>query len=510
MASGNRIWWLCIGVLVLVSLLTRLPAAWKLDVINDEMHHLQSWRNRYGTDDIYPLFLQRLEAGGRLSPQRLELVRRIYHLHPLVQRGLIVLVDPQPPVYPVLAELTQWATDSSLVLLRWWSVLFSLAAIYIAYRAGTDLGDPWTGLWLAILACVGATTQFYAGIGRPYALTQLTILLALWAFVRYTQDKLPFGRFLAWCLLAQAVQWMAWAVVGPLAAVAAFREFRASGLGIRAFSHAAFGCWWYILGSLLLALYMGVQLQNPTITQQGGGRSLAYVWWCFAVAGPFSHLGSFGDVALHAAAAAFWLAAAVGAVVLMRRARLLAAGIVLAALGGLAAAVLIGTEVRFAVSYVTPALVLAALGFTAAGSKVRCPWALPLAAMGFFGILATWHPEDPYQRIDQYDVPWSKVADALMRELKPGEKWITFPANVANNLYRYGPLPEPVIPTSERELALSLRDRSDACFLLEPHYLSQEGLDARVTMIAAIHSRFVIVRSRGSGFPSPAAADERH
>ena len=74
-------------VLVAISFLTRLPSPWRLDVINDEMHHLESWRNRYKSQDIYPLFLQKLELSGRLSPAKLNLLHKIYQSSPLIQRA---------------------------------------------------------------------------------------------------------------------------------------------------------------------------------------------------------------------------------------------------------------------------------------------------------------------------------------------------------------------------------------------------------------------------------------
>lgn len=107
------------------------------------------------------------------------------------------------------------------------------------------------------------------------------------------------------CLLAQAVQWMAWAVVGPLVALELVRSWR-GGERLKPL-------WWYVPGCVLLLGYMLVQLQNPTVSNQGGVRSLWQVWWCYAVAGPFSHLGSFGDGALYTGAAVFTVLALAGA-----------------------------------------------------------------------------------------------------------------------------------------------------------------------------------------------------
>src|ERR1035437_702534 len=97
--------WIPVVLLTLLALCTRLPAPWQMDVTNDEMHHLESWRNRYKSDDIYPLFLHKLEARENLSPVRLELIRKLYFSSSLVPHALLVLVDPQPPLFPTLAEI---------------------------------------------------------------------------------------------------------------------------------------------------------------------------------------------------------------------------------------------------------------------------------------------------------------------------------------------------------------------------------------------------------------------
>ena len=53
---------IAVVLLVFVALATRLPAPWGPEVIGDEMLHLESWRNRYRTDDMMPLFMRRLGA----------------------------------------------------------------------------------------------------------------------------------------------------------------------------------------------------------------------------------------------------------------------------------------------------------------------------------------------------------------------------------------------------------------------------------------------------------------
>ena len=39
-------------LIILLAAITRLPSPWRMDVTNDEMLHLESYRNHYRTDDI--------------------------------------------------------------------------------------------------------------------------------------------------------------------------------------------------------------------------------------------------------------------------------------------------------------------------------------------------------------------------------------------------------------------------------------------------------------------------
>ncbi len=199
-SAGRRNPWFVIALVLLTGLtaFTRLAAPGQTTVTNDEMHHLESWRNRYRTDDAYPLFLERLEGSGMLSEKRLELVRKAYHASPLVQRAFIVLVDPQPPGFPIMAEIIEATTRSSLLALRIPSVIASILAVWLMYRLGRALRDPTLGLWLAALLAIGFLTQVYAGIGRPYSIAQFATVLLVYAFVREQQAGHASPRRLWW------------------------------------------------------------------------------------------------------------------------------------------------------------------------------------------------------------------------------------------------------------------------------------------------------------------------
>jgi hypothetical protein len=64
---------LVLGLLILLTLVTRVGAPWRLAVTNDEAnHHLESWRNRYRSASVFPIFFERLvESGHQALASRL-------------------------------------------------------------------------------------------------------------------------------------------------------------------------------------------------------------------------------------------------------------------------------------------------------------------------------------------------------------------------------------------------------------------------------------------------------
>jgi hypothetical protein len=455
-------------VIVVLALVTRLPAPWKLELINDEQHHLESWRNRYGTDDIYPLFLERLRVTGRLKGDRLALAERVYHSSPLVQRGLIVLVDPQPPLFPVMAEAVQATTDSSLVAIRIPSMLASLGAVALMFLIGRAIKGDVLGLWTAGFGTIGFLAQTMAGFGRPYAITQCAVLGTIYVFLRQRREpgSTP-AKLLLVALVTQCLQWMAWAVVGPLVLADLVLRYR-NGASVRQLLKQT---WWYFAISLVVLVEMAVQLQNPTISQQGGAHSIVQLWSHWCIASPFAHLtGVMGALGLHVSGALSALLAVIGigAIAAGAVARPGRVALLLTVAGGLFAAVFIGTREPFWMTYGVGPTLAAAVGADWLCRNRRVSGAVLAAVMLAFAPLVLARPADPYVLVYYQDAPYSPIARTLRAEMKPGDVWMSWPYNVGNCLYRYGPLPEPILPQSE-EQALAAMDRpadGGSCFVL--------------------------------------------
>lgn len=76
-----------LGLLLFNAFATRITLPWRLGITNDEAHHhLESWRNRYRTEKMNPVFLRKLERMNRLSSEQMDLVKRVYFASPIVQR----------------------------------------------------------------------------------------------------------------------------------------------------------------------------------------------------------------------------------------------------------------------------------------------------------------------------------------------------------------------------------------------------------------------------------------
>src|SRR5260370_23688232 len=136
--------WLRITVLAMLATLalaTRLPAPWRLDVTNDEMYHIKSWRHLYRTGDVIPLFSRRLDQTNRFSAAQKEQLKELYRTSPLFQRLLCVKDDYGSVGFSSLAETIEAVSKSNLTALRVPSVLFSLGTIVLAYLLGRALMD---------------------------------------------------------------------------------------------------------------------------------------------------------------------------------------------------------------------------------------------------------------------------------------------------------------------------------------------------------------------------------
>jgi hypothetical protein len=450
---------LAIATLVVFTAVTRLAAPWRIDITVDEAHHhLESWNHRYRTTDIYPLFLQRLDTQRRIPPKLADLGRWFYHTGALAQRSLIVLNDPQPPTFPVLAEIVEAVTHSNMLVMRLISVAASAAAVWLMYLAGVELRDRRLGLTMASLLAIGALGQIYAGIGRPYAMAQCAMVGLLWAFAHERRVARPTPRrFLLAALLAQSVQWFIWPVAGVLVAGEVIHRLR-QGQPWRALLGQG---WWYLLGSALLVGYMGLQLLNPTVSEQAERYKLAVILTNFGYAGPFAHLGGLGWGWLMAGLAVMAALTAGGAAVALWRKESLNVGrwSLLAALAvSILAPLAVAPHWRFLLTFMVVPIAFAGIGLCAITRADRITY--PVLAVLLAGFLALWQlrPLDTYL-VFYGDTHFPRIARQLAAELRPGDVWAAYPYHYKDTLYRFAALPEPARTSTQAELEAFLRDR---------------------------------------------------
>jgi len=446
--------------------LTFVPSLWRLDPLIDEMYHLRSWRNRYGTDDPLPIFHVRLAASGSLTDGQKETLEHLYRTSPLFRQLLFVQSDPPSPLHSTLGEIIQAATNSNIVALRVPSLLAAIGAVWLMYLLGARLLDRGLAYCLAALACVGPLTQTYAGVGRSHMLAHFALTGLLYALLRDQPDvgRSP-KRLLAWALLAQVCHWSAWAVVGPVVGA----EFMRRLLAGCTLSQLLKQTWWYAIASIgLVGVFI---LQNVGTTAAGNmtGTFLG-VWDFFSRSSPFGFVSQVGySAAVKAAGAVFAGFAIAGAWFGLRdmkpQVRTFVVPVIAGACGSLIGMYFMAAGIRHLLIYQVPFVVLAGLGLRyACGSEIRaCAVAFGMVLLSI--LVALLKPVDPYEHLLHGDVRYSQAAAVLKRELRPGDRWAAWPYYQASPFYRYGPFPEPLTPANTDELGTIMSSPNRPRFL---------------------------------------------
>lgn len=458
-------WWPRAAVVLLlaaIALATRLPAPWRVEVINDEMYHLESWMRRYRSDDVAPLFHRQL-AGSRVLDSRWKArIEDLYRRGPLVQRLVCVKNDYGSFGFSTMAEVIEALSHSNLIALRLPSVAFALATVVLAYLAGRALRDRALGLWLAVLVTVGPLPQVYAGLGRPHGLTQLALFLVVYRFILEQKQDYPSPRrLLLAALFAQTTHLTCWAGVGVLVlSELVRRRLRGATPGTLVRQ-----TWWYAALSLaflgIIAFNgLGTSFFLANVSSPGSekiGRN-------FCLASPFGHLAALGDEGLWASGLLFCLLIALGAAALfapgtpyrgVRWPFLVVAGFTMSV------PMVASHEVRHQMIYGVVPMVLAAIGARALFRSERAGLAGQAVVLLVLGGLALVRPADPYETILPAETRYSEVAARLARELAPGDVWLSWPYFAGIPLARYQPppLPEPILPLNPAELDEALRGR---------------------------------------------------
>jgi hypothetical protein len=478
-APSPRLRAVVLAMLATVALGTRLPAPWRTEIINDEMFHIKSWRHRYRTPDVMPLFLKRLDQADRLGSSQKEQLRQLYRDSPFFRRLLCVKSDYASVGYSALAEAIEAASWSNLTALRLPSVLFSLGSIVLAYVLGKALWDEALGCWLAAFFAIGPLAQVYAGIGRPHGMTQFTLLAVVTAFVLEQRRRRPTPwRFLAVALLGQTGHLTAWAIIGMLVVGELARRYLA-GTGLRELARQT---WWYAALSVLFLAVIVVGSMGTSVIGANVYYPGLWTWWSnLCIASPFGHLAAFGEPWL-------WASGLAWAALILEGARRLAVdrehdwgsfrGPLLAALAvSLGVPLYASSGVRHMMIYGVVPMVLSAIGARALFPGPRAAMAGAAALLAAFAPISFACEECPYRFVLASETRFSAIADRLAGELEPGDVWISWPYFACCPLYPYRELPEPIMPTTVPELEAALRDRpaDHACFVLIADVY--EGLD---------------------------------
>jgi hypothetical protein len=464
-------------LLAAVTLGTRLPAPWRMDVINDEMYHLESWRNRYRTDNILPLFLRRLDETKQFTPQQKERLRKIYFSGPLVQRLLCIKSEYGTLGFGTMAEIIEAISKSNLIALRLPSVLFALGSIVLAYLLGKALWDDSLGLWIAALVAIGLLPQVYAGIGRAHGMTQFFLFAVLYMFIRERQNHYasPWRLFVV-ALLAQTAHITGWAVIGLVILselIHRYREGASLGTLIRQ-------TWWYAALSVFYLGLIAVSSINTSAVSANVGAlgGISELWRNFCIGSPFGHLGAFGAWGLWTSGLLWVALIALGIVSLLRHSEgpgryhwtfltTLAVSLIFPFVAG--------PGVRHLMIFGVVPTIVAAIG---ARSLFRSPTASQVAVIGLlavFGPLSFACKECSYTLIFPNEERFSQVANALAEAMGPGDIWVAYPYFLAYPIYHYRPdLPEPLTPLSLEEFktALHSRPQDHSCFILTIDFLA--------------------------------------
>ncbi len=114
---------------------------------------------------------------------------------PLADMVRLTAEDIHPPLYYALLHPWSALLGLSPVALRLFSALAALASIPLAYLAGRDMEDRWTGLIAAAFVAVNGFAIFYSQEIRMYGLAGVFSLAALWTGWRWAQPgaKRRFG-----------------------------------------------------------------------------------------------------------------------------------------------------------------------------------------------------------------------------------------------------------------------------------------------------------------------------
>lgn len=436
------------------------------DVIVDETTHLESWRNRYSGDMVSPYLVRKLAATKSLSPATRQKMVDTYLKYKPLRFLTYWLTDA--PTHSTLAEIARAVSGSSVYAIRAVSLAVVLLTVLLLFKLGRLCWDGDLGFWLATLFVAAPMIQFYAGIGRWYALVQLATFLLVYRYVLFHRnaEASSFPVLLA-ALFAQTVHPAQWFSVFPFVAATLAVRWR-RGASIRALAGET---WWYVLGSAVLVVPLVFAVKVVPF-DRGVRSGFEGLFKHLDLVSPFGAITGLGGQAWSWASIGVFLAfVGVGVWVLLQTALrgdglsyVLIAGLIWAAIG----AWVVGTTPRHVLVQLPVPLLVAAFGMRAV-LGVSMPGRLcGLAAVAALFCVALAYPLDGYQRMLPGEGRFSAIAEWLRTRMRPEDEWAAWPYHYSNPIYSYARLTEPFLPISRDDFEdfVSKDDRTGSLYVL--------------------------------------------
>jgi hypothetical protein len=415
------------------------------DVITDETAHLASWRNRYSGDMVSPYLVRKFADTKSISPAVRRRVVDAYLDHPPLRFMTYWLTDS--PVFSTIAESVRAASGSNVHALRAVSLIAVLLTVPLLLRLGRVCWDMDLGFWLASLFVATPMIQFYAGIGRSYALIQLTTLLLIYRYVLFVRTPGSSSRpVLLAALLAQSIHPAAWFAAFPIVVGTMAMTWHRGATIVDLIRHT----WWYGCACVALLVPMAAAvIVSPSV---GGNLSFGFKGLRdnLDLVNPFGALVGLDGTAFSRTSIGLFLTAICLGIWAVRQRVPRGAGITYIALSGLtsaiAGALVAGGAPRHLLVYLPVPLLVAAIGMRAilgTGTRGRLFGLAAVAAQ--FGVALVF-PVDGYKRMLPQEGRFSVIAEWLHKTMGEADEWAAWPYYYSSPIYNYALLAEPFLP----------------------------------------------------------------
>lgn len=473
-------------VIILISALV-IPGPWRLPAAtNDEMLHLKSWRNRYGTDDVFPIGRRKIEKAENIPAVIKELALRIYDSGPIGQRLFIVLQDCHPSVWPVTAEIVASLTNSSLISIRMLSTLAFAIALFILFRIGEHLSDWTVGIMLAVFWTVSHLALEYAGLARMYACAFAALLFFFYVYLRRNpQNDRDFTEISLWAILPVSLEWFTWPAVFTLLALAIWQRAHTLGNLRDIWKKYRSMVPFFAVCGVWMAYYFVLAKLHPSHSpewSEGKGPHPAYEHFIdfFARIGISSFLLPLEIFPIEwiALINLIVLGLGCGALITYKKLPVYFRGmIIFIAIAG----ILLPNAIRMlARHYMLTLAVPITMAYFALITLMPKRLRLIISVVLLVAGVAVAHTQDRFLGRDNPAYEFPQIARAVKDALQNETFWIASPYQLAMCIYRYEALPAPHLPSSGKELSETLEQmpcNRDVVVLC--HKWTPRGLDER-------------------------------